>query len=230
MSSYLEGARLGADLVQGGFDEFNRARQWSHKLTEEKAGKELAAAHYEDERGDKEDAAARADDAESYKEDHANKQDELIDAEIDSIKNGTGRWNTPPGSGRGGVAQIPPEVKAAMMNRDNARKSISALAAGGIVTPPPEMQAKLDAAEGALSRVAAKNKFDLGEDASSTAAFHQGLDSLRKKAQADADAKAHPIVNWFKSLGGAPAPAGQGSPGAANGKPAWMQYDTTGAQ
>lgn len=228
MGSFLDAFRAGQSVADTGIDAYDRARSWSERLKEKAQAKQVAdtalkveAAHYKDTRDDvkraqfeKEVADDRAQGAQSLLaqkdasiEMHARKQDDLIDAEIASMRAGTGKnGNTRP-------AAIPPEVKAAMANRDSARKAISAVAAGGITTPPPYLQAKLDAAEGALSRVARKNSFDLGEDAAATEAYHKSLAAMQAQATAAADAKAHPVKTWFRNLTGQ---AAAGAPAAGN--------------
>ncbi len=197
MASFKNSFVLGQGVANVGIESYDRERKWSELLThgeEERAAKkaalELEAGRHIEERGDKakSDYEKTIADAAKAKEDESQSvlrksQAALYDAEAESIKSGKGRYNSPPRTGA--AAQIPPEVRVAMANRDNARKQISALAAGGILTPPPEMQAKLDASEGALSRVARANKFDLGEDAAASADFNKSLDAIRKKAQAE---------------------------------------------
>jgi hypothetical protein len=208
-SGYLEGSRSGEGIVQTGVNAFDRARQWRDRLSaqaeEHKAAAEALkteAARYADKMKLETDAAGEKK-AETY---YQHGRDTITDAADSKKLDETVRHNKAVegeySSGLRGTRApaIPPEVKAAMSNRDSARKAISALAAGGIPTPPPDLQAKLDAAEGALSRVARKNSFDLGEDATTTEAFHKSLAAMQAKAAADADAKAHPVKTWFKSL------------------------------
>lgn len=42
MSSYLEGMQIGRGLAKDGFDAYDLARQWSHRLTAEKEAKKVA--------------------------------------------------------------------------------------------------------------------------------------------------------------------------------------------
>lgn len=215
MASFLSALNAGARVAEAGVNAYDRAQEWTEKLKEKAYQHETAAKalkteadRYADTKAEKEKKDKIDAERAAATEKHLAKQDELTDAEIALMKAGKGRYGT--GSTR--APQIPPEVKVAMSNRDSARKSISALAAGGIMTPPPELQARLDASEGALARVARKNNFDLGEDAAATEDFHKSLASMQAKASAEADAKAHPVKTWFKhAFGGSDSTSGTSS-------------------
>lgn len=137
MAGYLEGVRTGSQIAQEGVSAYDRAKEWTERLKEKADAHTAAAAALKTEASryaDTQDEKAKKDKIEAERaasaEGHAKKQDELIDAEIQSIKGGKGRYGVG-GSGR----TVPADLSQANKNLDNARKAMAPYTSGGLQVP-----------------------------------------------------------------------------------------------